>query len=184
MQLKFVLIPAWVATALQSRHAPLSDVLSVEKLNSTLSVNDVAFYLYSTHKLVKKYIPILDDVHISVTDPINGDNDTLGICRKMADLAAVETPVSWKNLLDHDYVPHEDVETGHVFLFNLEEIEENVIAIRPFAIENGEMAKQHRKECLHRAVAFLHRYESFTSVAKSELFRNYCVATKELLDAA
>ena len=184
MQLKFVLIPAWVATALQSRHAPLSDVLSAEKLNTTLSVNDVAFYFYSAHKLIKKYLPILDDVHISVTDPFADGNDAHGLCRKMADLASVETPVSWKNLMDHDYVPHEEVETDRVFLFNLEEIAENVIAIRPFAIENGEMAKLHSKECLHRAVAFLHRYESFTEVAKSELFRNYCVATKELLNAA
>ena len=184
MQLKFVLIPAWVATALQSRHAPLSDVLSAEKLNSTLSVNDVAFYLYSSHKLVQKYLPILDAVHISVTDPFTNGNDALGLTRKIADLASVEAPVSWKNLMEHDYVPHEEVETDRVFLFNLEEIAENVIAILPFAIENGEMAKQHRKECLHRAVAFLHRYESFTEVVKSELFRNYCVVTKELLNAA
>lgn len=197
-KLSMILIPGWIEQPLRAAQVPLSILTDINKLSSTLSKEDVAFYVYCQELFHRKGpAPVLASFC-----PCEGEKPPY---RKDMENSYVFRPDSMSRLLSAFYEKYPDdgcflIEKYNLenhedslrpcfdglfdttkggtayrdYVFDAKEIADGVIGVKLIPLETNESRDSQEHRAYDKLVGLLNVYTSFKDVATTAAFNRFC----------
>lgn len=171
--MNLVLIPNWVISALESENYSVKDALNADKLMSTLSMEDVAFYIWLNQQL-DIWIP--KDIIKSFTTGVDGMGFSHDVTKQFNDLL-LACDIEYANKVgNHQPVKQSadlfgflsnPVEINKISFF-VKQIDMNTLCLIPtISTENSTVG------LINDLIYFLNNQLPFYEIAKKPIFKFY-----------
>lgn len=179
-RLKLVIIPGWIEAPLAHAKKPLSTLLHPTQLLSTISRDDVSFYLYCHDLFIengfKGIVETMRQCDENVFLPYKKEGDAwylTGSEGGAQKFSYMNTTKSLRPLVDGEFIFTEGGNELREYVFDCVDIDEGVIGIRLVGVLDGQsyMARLHAS--YEKLLGLMNKYLPFNELASTPAFSAY-----------